>query len=686
MRSRINGGAASQAAAGTLPARVGGLRGRRRLRACPTLLILTVCASAANPPVTLTIDGGDPGAWPQILSSIGFPQATVRAGSMTAPELLDWVRGGAFAILEGESDLATKLGFIATKKHVVVRSVVDRRAPKLSIVWEKELQLPVFEVPKDARVFTEERWQHAPLVAGMKLGKGAVLWLASTPGQHGYERYPYLLQALCDLGLQPPVRSSRLWAFFDSAYRSRADVDYLAARWRRAGIGALQVAGWHTFERDPQADAYLRNLIAACHRHAILVYVWLELPHVSEKFWAEHPEWREKTALLQDAQLDWRKLINLNNAAAFEAARAGVRDLVGGFDWDGVNLAELYFESLEGAANPARFTPMSDDIRQEFAKSGGFDPLVLFGPAPPDEKKLRVFLDYRASLAGRMQRQWMDELEKIRADRPNLDLVLTHVDDRFDTRMHDLIGADAARTLPMAEQHDFTFLVEDPATVWNLGPQRYPQIAERYQPIVNRPEKLAIDINIVERYQDVYPTKQQTGVELFQLVHLASASFPRVALYFENSILPPDLPLLGAAAATPDALEVSGGELVVESKQNIGVAWDGPALVNGKPWPVRDDSTVWLPPGAHAIKPANRDVPWRVLDFNGTLRSASETPAGVEFAYESSSRAIAVLNFRPARVELDGVEAKADAMVSGGRFVLMLPRGQHLVSCTGVTH
>jgi hypothetical protein len=58
----------------------------------------------------------------------------------------------------------------------------------------------------------------------------------------------------------------------------------------------------------------------------------------------------------------------------------------------------------------------------------------------------------------------------------------------------------------------------------------------------------------------------------------------------------------------------------------------------------------------------------------------------VEFAYESSSRAIAVLNFRPARVELDGVEAKADAMVSGGRFVLMLPRGQHLVSCTGVTH
>src|ERR1035437_6618050 len=33
----------------------------------------------------------------------------------------------------------------------------------------------------------------------------------------------------------------------------------------------------------------------------------------------------------------------------------------------------------------------------------------------------------------------------MRAEKPNLDLVLTHVDDRFDNTMHDAIGADAAR-------------------------------------------------------------------------------------------------------------------------------------------------------------------------------------------------------------------------------------------------
>ena len=85
---------------------------------------------------------------------------------------------------------------------------------------------------------------------------------------------------------------------------------------------ALHVASWHFFDPDPERDEYLKLLIAACHRHGILVYAWVEMPHVSEKFWNDHPQWREKTAVLQDAQLDWRKLMNLQNR---ECAAAGAR-------------------------------------------------------------------------------------------------------------------------------------------------------------------------------------------------------------------------------------------------------------------------------------------------------------------------------------------------------------------------
>ena len=633
-----------------------------------------------------------PGPWPAILSSLGLTPgkdgvvvAAADVSSSAAP-VAEWaarVEHGTILIVQGDSPAASAFGFRATSKRVTVRSVEDARAPKLEIVWEQALELPVFEVPSDARIFTRDKREAAPLMAGIRRGPGAVLWIAAPPGAHGYERFPYLPQALADLGLAAPFRARNLWAFFDSSYRAHVDLDYFAPKWRAAGISALHVAAWHYWEPDPQADEYLRHLIQACHRNGILVYAWIELPHVSEAFWNQHPEWREKTALLQDAQLDWRKLMNLTNRQAFQAVAQGLRDLTDRFDWDGMNLAELYFESLEGYDNPARLTPMNDDVRAEFHKASGFDPHDLFDPASPrnlaaNTAGLRQFLDFRAELAARQQAEWIAQAEQLRKAKPHLDLTLTHVDDRFDPSMRDKIGADVSRTLPLLASHDFTFLIEDPATVWNLGPQRYVQIAARYRPLTRQQDHLAIDINVVERYQDVYPTKQQTGVELFQLLHQASLNFPRVALYFENSILPSDWNLLGAASAAVDRAEQAGSKLTIQSRRETGVTWPGPALVDGKLWPVTDGSTVWLPLGTHSVEPSPDLPPLRITAFNGELKSAAASASGVEFAYRSSARALASLDRIPARVEIDGIQVQPQFEGQ----VLLLPRGQHLVTLT----
>jgi hypothetical protein len=280
-----------------------------------------------------------------------------------------------------------------------------------------------------------------------------------------------------------------------------------------------------------------------------------------------------------------------------------------------------------------------------------------------------------------MQEEWLARLEAERRQKPHLDIVLTHVDDRFDTRMRELIGADAGRLLPLLDSHDFTFLIEDPATIWHLGPQRYPQIAEKYKPLTTHREKLAIDINIVERYQDVYPTKQQTGTELFQLVNLSAKAFARVALYFENSILAQDLPLLASAAADVQRVEYVANRLVIESPRGLGIPWQGTAMVNGRPWPVADERTLWLPPGPVAIEPSQTVLPLRVLDFNGDLKSAAVQGGSVDLAYSSAGRAIAILDRRPASVEVDGANANPPILDAGaGRFAVLLPRGQHLIT------
>jgi len=649
--------------------------------------VFTCLGCAAELPY-FSVLSEDAGAWPEILASIGLQRQpagvsrifVARTGASASVEWPARVERGAILILEGESSLADLFGFRRAKKDPVrVQSLSDVHRPTMPIVWQKGLELPLFEIPENAQVFARERWTGAPMTAGLKRGAGAILWVAAPPGERGHERFPYLLNALADLGLDPPFRSNRLWAFFDSAYRTRVDLDYFAARWRKAGIAALHVAAWHNFEPDLEGDAYLKKLIAACHREGILVYAWFELPHVSEKFWADHPEWREQTAVLQDAQLDWRKLMNLTNRECFRAVGAGVRATVDRFDWDGVNLAELYFESLEGIANPSRFTPMNADVRAMFQQEEGFDPRELFG-ARADEASRRKFLDFRAGLVRRMQQEWIAELDLTRRERPDLDLVLTHVDDRFDTGMRDSIGADAAGVLPLLDTHSFTFLIEDPATVWHLGPERYTAIAERYRAMTPRKDRLAIDLNIVDRYQNVYPTKQQTGTELFQLVHRAAGSFARVALYFENSLLAPDLKLLPSAAAAVSRIEHLGPKTVIDSAGGVGIPWKGGSKVDGQVWPVLDDETLWLPAGPHAVEPAAPVAGPRLMHLNGDLKAARVVNAyTLEFTYQSASRGIAIVSRTPVKLRIDGVDEKVNL---AGPATLLLPRGQHVVTLT----
>ena len=154
-----------------------------------SLGILLACAAQAAVP-NYHVLGDEPGAWPKIFASIGLqpitggPAGVVvirRSGSpQTAASWNSRIDQGVILVLEGESDLAQSFGFKPGPKRLAVSSLTDIRAPKLSIVWEEKLEMPFYELPDKARIFTAERWEGAPLVAGYRQGKGAVLWVAVT--------------------------------------------------------------------------------------------------------------------------------------------------------------------------------------------------------------------------------------------------------------------------------------------------------------------------------------------------------------------------------------------------------------------------------------------------------------------------------------------------------------------------
>ena len=101
--------------------------------------------------------------------------------------------------------------------------------------------------------------------------------------------------------------------------------------------------------------------------------------------------------------------------------------------------------------------------------------------------------------------------------------------------------------------------------------------------------------------------------------------------------------------------------------------------MDGKPWPIANDTTVWLPGGVHTVEVAPALVGRRVLDFNGEALSAGLTGGELLLTYSSASRAIAILESRPVGIEMDGVGAAAEVLASGANWALLLPRGKHTV-------
>jgi hypothetical protein len=65
----------------------------------------------------------------------------------------------------------------------------------------------------------------------------------------------------------------------------------------------------------------------------------------------------------------------------------------------------------------------------------------------------------------------------------------------------------------------------------------------------------------------------------------------------------------------------------------------------------------------------------------GELRSAERSgDSTIELSYENSSRAFALLDRKPARLEIDGAVAGLMVLPADKRLALLLPRGQHLVT------
>jgi hypothetical protein len=478
--------------------------------------------------------------------------------------------------------------------------------------------------------------------------KGGILFLSTpydTKSGRGYTRFPTLVTIVLNhFSLKPPVFVPRIEAYFDPGLRENANTEDLVKKWRQIGIRSIHVGAWHFY---PTYIYDYKRLIKECHNRGIYVYAWLELPYLTKDFWEKHPEFREKGWHGRDVQNFWRYPLALEDPACREAVFTELRKLFKEYDFDGVNLAELYFENEgEGATQPDTLTPFHPWAIEDFEKKYGFDMRDIFTADrehhwKKDQKALQSFYDYRADLIYRLHEDFIMFLDGIRKEKKDFDIVITVVDSARYPKAIQNWGVDSKKISNLMKKYPFTLMVEDPFTMWNLNPERYQDIKNEYLKIGVPGPLLALNLNVVDIHtkKDGFACARQTGTELYQLLHAASRGGHRVIMYAEATVLELDNPYVGYVMEAPPGSSI--------------------------PTPFKKR------PGA-----------FQVLWSSGELYRLSEQEREISCDYHSPSTCYLVLTTEPDQVYLDKKNYEKKVLAGEGEWILCLPSGSHRVRVT----
>ncbi len=611
-----------------------------------------------------------------------------------------WVKEGGCLITDTRNDLIQEMGVRFTGSTIRVNRVQDRLFPEERISWRASETFAKFDAGDGDEIFCTDNETEAPLVAGREFHKGKILFIGTRFDPHsqlGYSQYPFMMEYIRTFfDVAPVMRREGLEMYFDPGFRHNQSVEYLVKLWVRQGIRRIHVAGWHMY---PKYTYDYERLITLAHANGILVYAWIEPPQVSQKFWLEHPEWREKNYLGQDVRPSWRFPVAMTDSRARAAMLAEYNTFLRKFDFDGVNLAELYFEAGQGMEDPALYTPMHPSARRDLRALINADPVGLFNEHSPiywrDHPAVRNLVTaYRVRMLDRIYREMLGMLTTIKKEREGYEIIVTSMDSFGSPELREYLGVDMQDVLRLQKEYGFSVQVEDPEKLWSTDPMRYVNIGADYAARLGSTDRLMLDLNIVQlRRQQVltpFPTTIQTGTECFQLVRAAALGAPRATIYAESSVNPQDMMLLSAAYAGAATLRHGNGSYEITTPTHLVLKFP-PAIkevnLDGTPLAPMRDNLFLIPAGTHTVSPvvdvtgtmtAHQFYP-HLLSFTGTLRSVAYDMRTLTFDYSSEGRCLAMLNREPHEITVDGQPHALAVMKGNDGFSVFLPPGDHRV-------
>ncbi|MBI5475325.1 MAG: DUF2334 domain-containing protein [Ignavibacteriales bacterium] len=615
-------------------------------------------------------------------------------------KIVNFLETGGNVITDGKNDLADELGIKFAGSKIKIEKMRDRLYPSDPLMLKTPEMMTRFDyLPNDKILCVEEKID-APVVLGKNYGKGKFIFFGirfDPISKDGYSRFPYLIEYVRSFfHLSPILRRENLEVYYDAGYRHNVSIEDLVKRWVADGIRAVHAVGWHQYEKWTYD---YERLVELCHANGILVYAWLEPPHVSEKFWKDHPEWQEKNFRGEPVKASWRFPVALTDTACFSEVKNMYRSFLERYDWDGVNIAELYFEAgVDGPENSNLMTPMHPSARTEFQSHHGFDPALLF-----DEKSAyywknnvrawNLFEEYRVAKLIQFHDSFLSMVDELKFKKPHLDVVVTVMDNIGNPELRKNHGVDAIKINELKKKYLFTLQIEDPQSEWSKDPKRYQLIGAKYDSLLGKKNSVMLDLNILqfrdEKKPTIFPSLIQTGIESYQLVRSSALGADRYSLYSESSIRPQDLRMMSYAASANALITYTGNGWRIQSPHPVVLElprrYFAVQTESGERY-TTESGKFFIPAGIHLLKPEIRTnetfniappASGQLLSISGELVEIQNSNRSVEILYRSDTRCYTSFSHKPYSIFLDGNELKTKILEGYRRYTVVLPPGEH---------
>ncbi|MGQ9618773.1 MAG: DUF2334 domain-containing protein, partial [Candidatus Aminicenantia bacterium] len=604
-------------------------------------------------------------------------------------EIIDFVEKGGILITDGKTPLSESFGITFENGSKEIREVKELSIPVPNLYWNPPVYLNKFRA-NEAIILAKDAWSEQPVCILKPFKKGKVLFFGAefdpfTP--FGIARFPYFPVYLKNsLGIPFNGRRNLLEFYFDPGLRQNVSLEKLVRRWKASGVKIIYLATWH-FYRNYRFD--YKYFIELCHNFGISVYAWFEFPQVTPLFWEENPQWREKTATGEDAICHWRLLMNLYNPLCREAVKDFFWKILMDYDWDGVNIAELNFDTNKGANDPSKFTPMNEDVRRNFKKLYRFDPFELFNPKSPyfykkNPSGYEKFLSFRKEITKNLHIYFLEEIEKIKkAKGKEMEVIITAMDSIIHPEIIEECGIDIKDIISLMDRYPFTLQIEDPSRSWILPPIRYMNYFNVYKNFVKEKERLMFDINCIKRRyisRTNLPSPLVTGTELATTVYYALSGAGRAGIYSEFTILPLDMDLLPFVYGSDVEISKDREKLLIKAKNPFVfpiIPSEFAPYLNGEKWLFYGTKGVYIPSGQNVLsfkKESGVEMALsHKIEFDGEIESFKREGNRFSIIYSSSLPVSFTFNRPLEEVKLNGFLLSIPMDKNGA----VLPRGKH---------